>query len=363
MIEWLKRTENQTTKILEQLKAAREPVMLFGAGLCGAQYLHVLRTNGIEVSCFLDDDKEKQAQGVCGLPVMSTSHLSTRGGQIVISSYGPDKLERRLLSIDPDSAARIVKPDFYLWEDGLDYAAYYEEHEEEIAAADALLADEKSHKVFQNLLHYKISRDRALIEAVRDDARLQYFDPEVITFAKNEVFLDLGAYIGDTVEAFAKHVNGEYQKIVALEPDKANYEQLCKAAEKLHDVACYPYGIGATDGITRFASDGTWTSVVSDSGDTEITVKSVDSLFAHGRLTFLKADIEGLEKPMLQGAETTIREQMPQMAIAVYHCKEDIFQILHTIDSYHAGYRFYLRHYTEMPIDTVLYAVHGHGGN
>ena len=77
----------------------------------------------------------------------------------------------------------------------------------------------------------KSGRDRALIEAVRDDARLQYFDPEVITFAKNEVFLDLGAYIGDTVEAFAKHVNGEYQKIVALEPDKANYEQLCKAAE------------------------------------------------------------------------------------------------------------------------------------
>lgn len=359
MLNWLQQTENQTAKILERLKNAKEPVVMFGAGLCGAQYFNVLRKNGIEVSCFLDDDEEKQATGFCGLSVLPTSHLSTTGGQIVISSYGPDKLERRLLSINPDCASRIVKPDFYLWEDGLDYAAYYKEHEEEIVAADALLADEKSRKVFRNLLQYKISRDRALIEAVRDDARLQYFDPAVITFGTDEVFLDLGAYIGDTVEAFAKHVNGEYQKIVALEPDKTNYEQLCKAAEKLHDVACYPYGIGATDGITRFASDGTWTSAVSDSGDTEITVKSVDSLFAHGRLTFLKADIEGLEKPMLQGAEKTIREQMPQMAIAVYHCKEDIFQILHTINNNHAGYRFYLRHYTEMPIDTVLYAVHG----
>ena len=255
MLNWLRRTDNQSEKILEQLKKAKEPVMLFGAGNCGELYLHIFRDNGIKVSCFLDDDVEKQKMGFCGVPVRPLSYLSAGGGQIVISSYGPDRLEQRLLSIDKACASRIVKPDFYLWEDGFDYAAYFSDHAEEIEAVDALLADEKSRKVFRNLLQYKVSRDRSLIEAVRDDASLQYFDPEVITFGTDEVFLDLGAYIGDTVEAFAKRAGGQYQEIIALEPDQANYEKLCEDTNTLPHVTCLPYGIGAEDGKMRFSSD------------------------------------------------------------------------------------------------------------
>ena len=357
MLNWLKRTENQSERILEQLEKAKEPVMLFGAGNCGETYFHILRDHDIEVACFLDDDVEKQKTGFCGVPVLPLSHLSENQGHIVISSYGPDRLEQRLFTLDKGYAARIVKPDFYLWEDGLDYAAYYAEHAEEIEAAEALLADEKSRKVFHNLLQYKVSRDRSLIEAVRDDASLQYFDPEVITFGTDEVFLDLGAYIGDTVEAFASHVGGTYDRIVALEPDPSNYAKLCAVAKQHHNVTCLPYGIGAEDGTLRFASDGTWTSAVDENGSTEIMVTSVDRLFEDKRLTFLKADIEGLEKPMLAGAERTIEEQMPKMALSAYHCKEDIFALINIVDRYRKGYRFYLRHYTEMPIDTVLYAV------
>ena len=357
MLNWLRRTDNQSEKILEQLKKAKEPVMLFGAGICGELYLHIFRDNGIKVSCFLDDDVEKQKMGFCGVPVRPLSYLSAGGGQIVISSYGPDRLEQRLLSIDKACASRIVKPDFYLWEDGFDYAAYFSDHAEEIEAVDALLADEKSRKVFRNLLQYKVSRDRSLIEAVRDDASLQYFDPEVITFGRDEVFLDLGAYIGDTVEAFAKRVGGQYQSIVALEPDKRNHEKLIKVADGLHDVTCLPYGIGAEEGITRFTSEATWTSAVDESGDLEIEIKTVDGLFAGKRLTLIKADIEGMEKPMLQGARKTIEEQMPQMTLSAYHRKEDLFAIINIINSYRKGYKFYMRQYSEMPVESVMYAV------
>lgn len=250
-----------------------------------------------------------------------------------------------------------MKPDFYLWEDGFDYAAYFSDHEEEIETVDAMLADEKSRKVYRNLLQYKVSRDRSLIEAVRDDVDRQYFDPEIITLGTDEVFLDLGAYIGDTVEAFAKRVGGRYQSIVALEPDKRNREKLLEVASKLHNITCLPYGIGEEEGTARFRSEATWTSAIDENGDIEIEIKTVDGLFADKRLTLLKADIEGLEKQMLRGARKTIEEQMPQMALSAYHCKEDMFAIINIINSYHEGYKFYLRHYTEMPIDTVLYAV------
>ena len=253
---------------------------------------------------------------------------------------------------------RLLQPDFYLWEQGIDYFSYFAEHSEEINAADALLADEKSHQVFHNLLQYKISRDPELIAKVRDDVRLQYFDPEVIRFGQDEVFLDLGAYNGDTIEAFANHVSGHYEKIVALEPDAGNFGKLQTVSSRLHDVECYPYGIGAKDGLANFSANANWTSQVAETGDIEIEIRSVDSLMAGRKLTFLKADIEGLEKGMLAGAAGIIAEQASQMAVAVYHCKEDIFSIINTIHSYRSEYKFYMRHYTEMPIDTVLYAVH-----
>lgn len=89
MLDWLKRTENQTAKILEQLQAANEPVMMFGAGNCGEHYLKILQENGIEVACFLDDDAEKQAHGFLGLPVLPVSHLSIRGGRLLFRPTGP----------------------------------------------------------------------------------------------------------------------------------------------------------------------------------------------------------------------------------------------------------------------------------
>ena len=54
----------------------------------------------------------------------------------------------------------------------MDYFSYFEEHSEEIDSANALLADEKSRKVFHNLLQYKICRDPELIAKVRDDVSI-----------------------------------------------------------------------------------------------------------------------------------------------------------------------------------------------
>ena len=357
----LKRADNRMKKILRELQAKNEPVALFGAALCGERYLEILRDNGITVAFFADDDVEKQAKGVAGLPVVPTERLSSWGGQIIIASYGPEKIVKRLKKMDANLIPRLVQPDFYLWEQGLDYFSYYNEHREEIEAADALLADTKSHRVFHNLLQYKISRNPELIETIRDDVRLQYFDPEIIHFGREEIFLDLGAYDGDTVEAFANISKEQYSKIIALEPDARNFDKLQTRAKQFRDVECYSCGVGAKDGKARFSASADWTSTFNDIGEIEVEIRIVDSLMAGRRLTFLKADIEGLEKEMLAGASGIIAEQAPQMAIAVYHCKEDLFRIINIIHSYYNGYAFYLRHYTEMPIDTVLYAVRQNG--
>ena len=68
-------------------------------------------------------------------------------------------------------------------------------------------------------------------------------------------------------------------------------------------------------------------------------------------------DIEGSELAALQGAAEIIRMQHPKLAISVYHCRDDIWEIPKLLLSYHPGYRFYLRVYAFTGNDTVLYAL------
>ncbi len=355
MVKFLEKQENKMLEVLRLLK--RDLVILFGAGLCGKEYLDLFIKNGIQVKCFCDDDSKKQGSGFLGYKVISIEQLSSEKGQIIVASYGPEKLYNRLKTTQPDILNRVLIVDFYLYEDGMDYYAYYQQHADEINDVMNWLEDEKSKTVFRNLLQYKISRDKALIDEVREAPESQYFDSSIVKFADDEIFLDLGAYIGDTVESFVKHVNGKYGKVIALEPDKGNFSKLRKNTEQYHDIELFECGVAAEDGAVSFASDSTWTSTVSEDGNVTIEVRSVDSLLEGKKITFLKADIEGLETDMLKGAEQTIRKYHPQIAIAVYHRKEDIYRLAHMIHSYYPGYKFYMRHYTEMPIDTVLYAV------
>jgi len=345
---------NQMKVCLKKLQDEAKPVILYGASLCGKMYLNILQQNFIDVQCFCDDDKKKQGTNFCGLPVLPLEGCP-QGGHILISSFGPQKLYERLQVLDKALAERVIWTDFYLWENGMDYYTYYMEHEEEIWKAYLLLADEKSKKVFRNLLQYKISRDRHLIEEIKDDVLLQYFDPAIVHFGTKDIFLDLGAYNGDTVQAFFSHAK-EYKKIVALEPDGCNFRKLLENTKNIKNVYCYPYGVSQQDGVIKFNESFNWTSAADENGNTEIKVCSVDSLLRGDAATFIKADIEGMEAQMLMGAKETIQTYHPTLAIAAYHKKEDIFSLLHLLHSYYGKYKFYMRHYTDMPIDTVLYA-------
>lgn len=364
MIDFIEKQENKMLRVLTDLKKRNMPVVLFGADLCGKNYMSVLKQYEIPVIAFVDDDKKKQKAGYCGKTVLPTEELFTERYAeypILISSFGPSRLMKRLEDLSKDLLKRVVWTEFYLWEKELDYYEYYQSKEELIHKAYGLLSDEKSRKCFRNLLQYKISRDRSLIREIQDSPRLQYFDPNVITFGEREIFLDLGAYTGDTVNQFCNTVHGKYEKVYAVEPDEENYRRLQVNTKQMKNIACLKCGVASQDGVLRFSSDGTWTSAVDEMGNAEVEVKSVDNIVRETGVTYIKADIEGYEEEMLLGAHETIVRNYPQLAIAVYHKKKDIFTLINSIHELRDDYDYYLRHYTELPIDSVLYAVRKDG--
>lgn len=68
-------------------------------------------------------------------------------------------------------------------------------------------------------------------------------------------------------------------------------------------------------------------------------------------------DIEGAELDALKGAEKTIEQFRPKLAISLYHKREDLYEIPIWIKSIMPNYKMYLRHYANKQWDLVLYCV------
>jgi FkbM family methyltransferase len=89
-------------------------------------------------------------------------------------------------------------------------------------------------------------------------------------------------------------------------------------------------------------------------------MRSIDSLAADGvfdGVDYIKMDVEGGEKNILQGALETIRKYRPKLAVAIYHEPEHFWEYPNFLIDQLDGYNFYLRQYGYSRFETLLYAV------
>lgn len=67
-------------------------------------------------------------------------------------------------------------------------------------------------------------------------------------------------------------------------------------------------------------------------------------------------DIEGAEMDALIGSEKTITEYHPKLAISIYHKDDDLWTIPYYLMKKYPFYRFFIRHYSSITTETILYA-------
>jgi len=101
---------------------------------------------------------------------------------------------------------------------------------------------------------------------------------------------------------------------------------------------------------SRPQSDDAAVSVETVTLDDFIRANSVE------RVDFIKMDIEGSEPDALAGAERTIRQYRPQLAISIYHDLSHFASIPKWIAGQDLGYRLYLDHFTIHAEETVIFA-------
>ncbi|WP_323666250.1 FkbM family methyltransferase [Pectobacterium punjabense] len=190
-----------------------------------------------------------------------------------------------------------------------------------------------------------------------------YFLDSLIEFSEKEVFVDCGAYIGDSILSFLSNYRAKGfvnpKKVYCLEPDNDNFAQLSSTVNNFY--FCQTVKAGAWNINTRISflqGVGELSKIDLESKSDAIDVVTIDSLLDGAEATFIKMDIEGAELAALQGAENTIRNYKPKLAISLYHKPEDLIEIPYFLHELNSDYKFYLRcHQRYFSMDMVLYAI------
>lgn len=224
------------------------------------------------------------------------------------------------------------------------------------------LGDYRSKKILLNILTYWLKTDKALISSICDKCFSQYYDFDLIHCDDNEVFVDVGAYIGDSLIEYTNMYGRDcYKKIYCYEIVPANVEKIHKNVESfnLKNVEVKSMGVGDKNGILYLAQDGVSSvNQLSQAGSIEIPTVAIDEDI-EGPVTFIKMDIEGAEEQALMGCQKKIKEYHPKLALSAYHNHKDLWKLARIIDETDPTYRFYIRYYGYplLPTEYVLYAI------
>lgn len=238
------------------------------------------------------------------------------------------------------------------------------EHREDFEWLYGRLEDWRSRIILTNLLSYWLTSKHQKIAQIVDHTFHQYFDLDLVRCDGNEVFVDIGAYIGDTMVDYVRTF-GEtcYRRIYCYEITPANLEYIRKniALFRLDNVVVREKGASDRAGVLYLDPPEKGASSVTrlgESGRIEVPTAAIDDDIDEP-VTFIKMDIEGAEEQALAGCRKKIAENRPKLALSVYHNHKDLWKLARMIDEYAPGYRFYLRYYGYplLPTEYLLYAL------
>lgn len=189
---------------------------------------------------------------------------------------------------------------------------------------------------------------------------IQYLDPEIISSTKDGAFVDGGCFnLRDTLNYL--NYRKKCTSVYAFEPDTKNYE-VCKAnmskVDSKVNIHLLPMGLWKNSEQLRFTQNG-GSSALTESGTVTVEVAAIDDIVPENEdVAMIKMDIEGAELMALEGAKETIKRCKPDLAICIYHKKEDIVDIPKYVLELVPEYSLYIRHYSAYEWETVLYAVY-----
>ena len=335
---------------------------IFGTKVAGQKIFTQFSSAGYKVSGFIDNNKSIQGTKLFDKNIFALDELDDKKEDVVIVIASINYCYEIYSQLKREGYKKIV-PIYILnlWQkdifppeaafDGLigDYIVN-KLHYEKLYNA---LKDEYSKHILNEIIKFRQTYDVEIYSKINSPID-QYFD-EMVKLKEDEVFVDGGAFDGDTVKRFLKYSGGKYQKIYFFEPDPQAFLQAKENLKDLQNIEFFQKGLSDCGKNLMFDSRGDFGSLFCDCGDLKIECCALDDVVSEEK-ALIKLDIEGFELDCLKGARRLI-QRGSTLVICVYHKPSDIWEIFEYISLINPNYDFYLRHYTTNIFETVLYAI------
>lgn len=350
----------------------RAPVVLLGAGGLGRYVLQVMKHNEVEVAAFTDNAKHLWGSSVDNVPVLSPADASSRFGSSAVfivtiwSAFGSETMPEYLQQLRSLGCRCVVPFHLLLWKHGcslpyfnVDLPSRLIEQREAVGRCMELWADDRSRIEYVGQIKARLAADFTGIYRALQNG--EYFPSDLVSFGGDDVFVDAGAFDGDSLASFIEVTAGKFRLVVAYEPDPANYRKLC--ARLAGQLAGYQARVSARQqavsdhsGTVPFLTDQGMSSRPGAEG-LSVPAVTIDSLQDEGiEPTYMKFDVEGYEPEALAGAARTIGGLSPTLAVCVYHRQEHLWTLPLAIHALNPNYHFHLRPYGFI-WDEVCYAI------
>lgn len=384
MLTFIKEQET----LWDHLKTIKKPIVLYGTGDGAEKILRRLAEWNIPVSDIFVSDEFYREQNFCGFTVRKYSELEALDRPVVVliafAGNQPSLLERfsHLAKIQETYAPHVP----LFTNDEIITPEWIDENEAAIYKVYHQLADGISRQVFASVLNYKLSGKLLYLQecTTKREEDLQ----TLFRFDSPGLYVDAGAYDGDTIKEFLLLSQGKYKKIYAIEPDPKNFLKLRNTIreEKLTNIVTVEAGVwdrktekilsGNGGRQSTLMPDAVFAlgemireqvSFVPPSGAAKdnilsrrkkirqqtVLLESIDDLLGDEGADYIKFDVEGAEKEALRGtAKHLIRGDsgyLPQLLIAAYHHDSDIISLPLLLWELQPDYKIYLRKHPYIP--------------
>ena len=186
----------------------------------------------------------------------------------------------------------------------------------------------------------------------------QYDVKNIFEVKEDATIFDIGAWKGDTAYFFSKKCSNK-ARIYAFEPDDYAFQILEKIKEKykLNNIITKNILLSNAEKEIDFVSMIENTPTIKKNA---ITIDKFVEENNFEKIDYIKMDVEGAERNILEGAIKTIKKFKPSLAIAIYHggklFMEDFYNIPIFIKNViNEDYEYYIRTFSPWGGETILF--------
>lgn len=350
-----------------------ERIVLFGAGGLGKRTLEGLRRVGVLPLAFADNNPALWGTSIEGVPVYQTARAAEQYGQnavFVVTIWGAqarDRMSDRIRQLRVLGCMRVVPAGLLFWKFPATFLPHFPldlphkvlNSAEEIRAAFGLFQDEASRREFVGQVSFRLLLDYDQLTCIRNPKH--YFPEELIEMGDDEVFVDCGAFDGDSIDEFVRRKGEKFESIIAFEPDSANlrklHERISVYPPSLRSkIVMLPDAVGARIETVCFTGEGTDQSKMG-AGMTSVQCITLDEALRTSRPSLIKFDIEGAELDALSGARDMIFRCRPALAVSAYHQQDHLWRIPLKLAQICENYQYFLRPHGSEGWDLACYAI------